>query len=235
MFCTQCGKENQEGVSYCIYCGSKIFPTDRTADVHADQNDISQGMAGNSTLHTPDSYRKLGGWLAVISYGRLASAILELTACIAVVFTAACFKYYSNGNREFVGLANFFRAAASKGVIFETVLCYGGILMLFLYLFHACACIAMCRKIKRKKVNCMGFYRGVTALIFCVTMAGLVVGFYLVTHNSFSESLRFDMVRIMPIAGAAVCLLLDMIISLLVFNAYFKTSVRVKYYFGTKQ
>lgn len=236
MFCTQCGKENREGLSYCIYCGNKLPSTDRAVDGGVGANDTFQTSVKTSNMPL-DSYFKMDGWLAVFCYGRLASAVLELIVCIALIIHSVCFEYYLNGNRVFIGLDNFFRAAASVQNTFYDILCYGGMVILFLYLFHLCTCISMCRKIKNKRANYMVFYRWTTLLISLAVIASLGVGFFMVKQNPFILPRTHSpyIMQIMPIAGTAICLFLDRIISLLVFSTYCKTSTRAKVYFGVKQ
>lgn len=236
MFCPQCGKKNQEAVSYCIYCGGKLPISDVSINAN-DGSDYTPKVAVKSNISnaTPDVYTKLGGWLAVIAYGRLVSVILELIVCIVVIFSSTCFEYYPNGNRNFIGLANFARAAASTQITFYAILCYGGLFIFLLYILHACSSIGMYRKVRHKKANCIGFYLVSAALISCATVVGLVVGFLLIKQNPFILAQSPYMMQIMPIVVVAVLLLLDAIISLPIFSTYFKTSIRVKVYFDAKQ
>lgn len=235
MFCPQCGKENQENTAFCIYCGNKLPVFDGVLDVEAPSVSVSQVAA----KMTSDAYCKLGGWLAALSYGRLLSAALELVICIVVTFISTCFEYHQNGNRTFVGLANFARVVTSMHISGETILCYGGLFAIFLCIFLVCCSIVMHRKIKARKTNCMSFYRGVAVVIFCMDIAGLIAAYLLINRNSgaFYSTARSYMAikHSMPIAGIALWLLLDMVISLLIFSAYFKTSKRAKVYFETKQ
>lgn len=235
MFCPKCGKDNQETGAFCIYCGNKLPVFDGISDVKAPSVSVPQVAAEM----TSDAYRKLGGWLAILSYGRLLSAVLELVICIAVTFSATCFEYHQNGSRTFIGFANFARVATSVRISGETILCYGGLFAIFLCIVLVCCSIVMHRKVKARKTNCMSFYRGVAVVISCVDIAALAAAYLLINRNSgaFYSTARSYMAikQSMPIAGIAFWLLLDMVISLLVFSAYFKTSKRAKDYFEAKQ
>lgn len=235
MFCPQCGKENQGSSAFCIYCGNRLPVSGSASDAEVAFDSDPQVAVKHSDLYmTSDSYRNLGGWLAVIAYGRLVSVVLELIAGFVVIASSVCFDFRGN-SKIFIGLANFARAAASTQNTFYAVLCYGGLFILLLYIFHACACIGMYRKVRHRKANCIGFYRVSAVLISCATAASLVAGFFLIKQNPYVlfPSRSPYMMQITPIAVIAACLLLDTIISLLVFNAYFKTSIRAKTYFGT--
>lgn len=235
MFCPKCGKENQENTTFCIYCGNKLPVFDGVSGVKVPSVSDSQVV----TEMTSDAHRNLGGWLAALSYGRLLIAALELVICFVVTFISTCFEYHQNGSKSFIGLANFARVVTSARISGETILCYGGLFAIFLCIFLFCCSIVMHRKIKSRKTNCMNFYRGVAVVISCVDIAGLIAAYLLINRNSgaFYSTARSYMAikQSMPIAGIALCLLLDMVISLLIFSAYFKTSKRVKVYFETKQ
>lgn len=223
MFCPKCGKDNQETGAFCIYCGNKLPVFDGISDVKAPSVSVPQVAAEM----TSDAYRKLGGWLAILSYGRLLSAVLELVICIAVTFSATCFEYHQNGSRTFIGFANFARAMASRGISSAVILCYGSLSILVLYMVLLFSSIVMYKKIKKKKANCILFYRIVTVVISCSTIAAFV---WLMLNRDV-----YFIVYGKPIIAVTVWLLLDMLISLLVFNTYFRKSNRVRVYFENKQ
>lgn len=236
MFCPQCGKENQKAGAFCIYCGNKLPVLDGGSAAGVASSIAQQIAAENASCVLSDAYRKLGGGLAALSYGRLLSAVLELMICIVVTFTSTCFKYRPNGSREFIGILYFFEAAAHHGISSVTVFCYGSLFVIFLYVLLVCCSIIMHRKIKARKANCMSFYRGVAVIISCATIAGFAATYLLIRNNpGIIYNSRFAMIQTMPIIVIAVWLILDMIISLLIFRRYFKTSKRVKVYFETTQ
>lgn len=223
MFCPQCGKDNQETGAFCIYCGNKLPVFDSIADVKAPSVNVPQDTAGM----TSDTYRRLGGWLAALSYGRLLSAALELMICIVVTFFSTCFEYYQNGSRTFIGLANYARAMASRGISSAVILCYWSLSILVLYTVLLFSSIVMYKKIKKRKANCIFFYRIVAVVISCFTVASFV---WLMLNRDV-----YFIVNGKPVIAVTVWLLLDMLISLLVFNTYFRKSNRVRVYFENKQ
>ncbi len=235
MFCPQCGKENQEAAAFCIYCGNKLSSmNDTLGDVTVSNNTPQITMLRDTPYAPLDVYRKLGGWLAVLAYGRIISAVVELIIC-AFISASSMFFQYHGSSKTFVGLANFIKVAGYRGFRGETIFCYGGLLAIFLYIFLVCCSIAMYRKIKARKANCMRFYRCIVVIISCMDIVGLAVGYLLLKMNYDAIILQVNMAQIISIAQVAVWLLLDMIISLLIFSVYFKSSKRVSVYFKAKQ
>lgn len=228
MFCPQCGKDNQETGAFCIYCGNRLPVSGSASDDEVASNYAQQVAVEHDALYmTSYSYRKLGGWLAIICYGRLLSAMLELAICIAVIFSTTCFEYYQNGSRTFIGLANFARAMASRGISSVVILCYGSLSILVLYIVLLFSSIVMYKRIKKRKANCIIFYRIVAVVISCFTIVAFV---WLMLNRDV-----YFIVYGKPIMAVTVWLLLDMLISLLVFNTYFRKSNRVRVYFEDQQ
>ena len=224
MFCTKCGEENPESATFCIQCGSKL-----SAFSNTETPATSQAATARDTV---SAYQKLGGGLAAIAYGRLLGVVLELAGCIAAVFIATCFDYYRNGNRVFIGFMNFARAMHNVNITGYGVLCYGSLVIVFLYAALLCCSIVMYRRIKARRVDCIRFYMAFAGVISCAVLAALAGGYLLLKRTAYIDSV---MQAIPIIAGAAGWLLLDTITTSLLFNRYFKNSERTKIYFESKQ
>lgn len=107
MFCSQCGKENPEGVKFCKYCGQKIVSVSeekpvvaaqpaetapkepaRTADVPPEQFSRAGVQSGGE--------KKAGG--ITISWKSIAIGVVIL------IIAAGVFVFYSKGNLSFKGI-----------------------------------------------------------------------------------------------------------------------------------
>lgn len=172
--------------------------------------------------------------------------------CLVAVVSTACFEYaVRGGGKLFVGLDHFIIAGmagsrihdilvgnplgklALQDVLFYGTASYGSLLVTMLYVFHLCGSIVLYRKIKAKRMKGIGFYRVISVIISCIAM-GIFAAECFLMFDPFFAIVHFP-IRIAPITAATVWLILDAVISSLVFSIYFRTSERAKVYFGSKQ
>ena len=147
MYCTNCGSKNDDSANYCTKCGHKLQPVAGNP-APADHERLSHwkdflcAPADIAlTEEQQNTYRRLGGWLAVITYGTLVAVIILMIEAVL-------------GGIAIMSLARL----AGFGVFFLG-LCY-----IAVYAFFGYYGIKMYRMIKNRDCRFLRFYE-VTMLI----------------------------------------------------------------------
>lgn len=154
MFCPHCGTQNPKDAKFCASCG-KPLPLESTTGTTSDDN---TGLTGSPVLGTgptvgPDSYRQLGGWLAVLTYGLLVAVALIAVGAVLGGFTLIKYAKYLGAGFLLLGLLD-----------------------IALYIPVVYYCIKMYRMIKERNCMFLRFYE-ITMLILCgINLVFMVIG-----------------------------------------------------------
>lgn len=161
MFCPHCGTKNPEDAKFCASCGKSLSTESGT---------ISGSNTAPSASLGPDSYRHLGGWLAVLTYGLL--VVVALIAIGAVLGAFTLIKYAKYLGAGFLLL---------------------GVLDIALYIPVVYYCIKMYRMIKERNCMFLRFYE-MTMLVLCgINLLFMVIGgfsFYLSSGRYLKSMLQ---------------------------------------------
>lgn len=99
MFCPHCGTKNLEDAKFCASCGKPLFTGSTTGTTSGNNIGLTGStMPSTSPAVGPDSYRQLGGWLAVLTYGLLvAVALIAIGAVLGGITLIKYAKYLGAG------------------------------------------------------------------------------------------------------------------------------------------
>lgn len=152
MFCPNCGTENLEDAKFCVSCG-KPLSLGNTAETTSGSNISS---SGTGPAVGPDSYRQLGGWLAVLTYGLLVAVALIVIGAVLGGF--ALIKY-----AEYLG----------AGFLFL------GLLDIASYILVVYYCIKMYRMIKARNYMFLRFYEMMMLILCGINLVFVIIaGFH---------------------------------------------------------
>lgn len=192
MFCTRCGTKNEDFARFCKKCGRELSA----------ENRLSPGS---------HPYCKLGGWLAVITYGLLAAVGIIVLGGVIEGITLIRYAGY---------LARYWD---------KVKLYFLCLLEIVVYVPVVYFCIKMYQMIKNRDPRFLRFYeRAILALAgaYIVLMLFIVVSFSGIFGGVHWGLFSF---------GDYFKPLLESMIVFVIYLAYFSKSVRVRTYFGTDE
>ncbi len=111
MYCSKCGKENNNSDNYCKYCGEKLqsninkVESNFANNLHKDKLIIKQNPNGNTTYIVGTLiFVLIGLWILLMGYEIFSSSILnfiiKLAALADVMFFGYCMLFYIKRNQE---------------------------------------------------------------------------------------------------------------------------------------